>query len=712
MEYAPRIDASGPLALAGGAVGTALVLHLAIGALSTVRCGDDPNCLTIEELADGAALPEAIHIYDREGALLADVAGPLRHTLEVDDIPPILAEAFIAVEDQRFHEHKGIDVRGIFRAGMKNMSSGGLAEGASTIPMQLVRTVWAEQLRSTNPWRRKLIEARSAPRLVEALGHDRVLALYLNAIYLGDGVYGVEQAARHYFGVSAEDLGLAQVATLVGITRGPEYYHPVRHPERVLERRNVVLEVLAANGAVPAADAAAAREEPLGVIGARGRSGRTYMTASVTREIRRVAPDLAGRPGLRVFTTLDAQLQEAGEAALVARLKRIESGAEGRFTASDDAPLQGAAVALDPETGAVRAWIGGRDFQASEFDRVDQSRRQVGSLVKPFLVAMAQERGAHVLDMVSTAPVAMEVNGRTWTPADHVDADRLTIRDGLIRSSNRAAVQIGRALGTSAVRTAGADLGFAGPIPDVPATWLGAFEASLLEITRAYAAFGNGGRIVDTHLVARIEDGAGTVLWARPAPETTTTGAPVMSNVTSYVVLDAMRDVVDRGTGWRVRREGFRGQVAGKTGTTNDGNDVWFVGVTPEIAAGVWIGFDDPRPVVASASGGSLAAPTWGAWMSEGQRRGVVSDASWSAPQGVRTVRYDPESGKAYDLECDRDGYRTAVVPRSTTLIEPCRSSLGRWADSFWGFISGRDERPRKPIRPLDVRPMGGGGRP
>ncbi len=702
MEYRPNNRLPNRVVFAGGSATVALAGFLALGRLFSVDCGDAPGCLTVDQLAAGQALPEAIHIYDRRGELLADVAGPLRHSLSVDEIPPVLAEAFVAVEDRRFREHEGVDIQGVVRAAMKNVTSAGISEGASTIPMQLVRTVWAEQLRDANPWRRKLIEARSAPRLVDALGRDGVLALYLNAIYLGDGVYGVEQAARHYFGTSARELSHAQIATLVGITRGPEYYHPVRRPKRVIERRNVVLGVMAERGVITPAEAEKAMGRPLGVKPSSGRAGRTYMTAAVTREIREVAPDIAGRPGLRVYTTVDRRLQASGEGALVARLARIESGAEGRFSASPDAPLQGAAVALDPVSGAVRAWVGGRDFTGSEFDRVAQARRQVGSLVKPFLVAMAHEQGIHVLDMVSTEAGGMEVNGVTWDPADHVDAGSMTIRDGLIRSSNRAAVQVGRALGTDAARSIGARVGFTGPIPEVPATWLGAFEASLLEVTSAYAVFGNGGQTVEPYLIDRIVDADGAVLWTRGAAPSRSTAA--LSEATSFVVLDALRDVVDRGTGWQVRREGFRGQVAGKTGTTNDGRDAWFVGLTPEVVAGVWIGFDDPRPIVRSASGGSLAAPTWGAWMRTAQREGAVAASEWSVPPSVRSVRYDPETGKAYDSDCRTDEFQLAMVPRSTTLINPCRSQFHRWVDSLWGIIA-----PRKiaPIEPIGVSPAG-----
>ena len=599
-------------ALAGVCVG--LASYAALSRALSVSCPLDAACVTLDELRGGAELPEAFHIYDREGALFAEVGGPLREALPPERIPALLANAYVAVEDRRFWEHAGVDGRGVLRAALRNLREGGVAEGASTIPMQLVRTLWAESLRGAHPWRRKLIEARTAPLLVRDLGHERVLTLYLNATYLGNSVSGVGRASRYYFGVGVESMTLGQIATLAGITRAPEAYEPFGHPERALDMRNVVLRQLLETGVVSADAAQEAASRGLDLTRHRHEGTtheqRTHLTAAITRELRRVAPDLATRPGLRIHTTIDRDLQAAGEVALSAQLNAIESGRLGPFADADSAaPIQGAAVALNPATGAVLAWVGGRDFGRSEFDRVDQARRQVGSLAKPFLVGAALERGYGIVDLVSADTVPIETEGGDWLPADHVDVAALPLREALIRSSNRAAAQLGASLGTDAVVQTLNRAGF-DEVPALPATSLGAFEASLLQTTAAYAAFGNGGRRVSPHLILRVESSDGTQVWSEPE------GAPlerVLGPREAFVVLDALRAVVDRGTGASVRSSGYHGPAAGKTGTTNDGRDAWFIGLTPDLVAGVWIGFDQPRPIIPGRGGSALAAPAWAA---------------------------------------------------------------------------------------------------
>ena len=677
----------------------------------SVSCPARTACVTLGELRDGAALPEALHVYDRDGDLLAEVAGPLRAALPPDDIPRLLAEAFVAAEDRRFWDHGGIDVRGVLRAAVRNVRTGDLGEGASTIPMQLVRTLWAESLRDVGPWRRKVIEARTAPQLIEELGHDRVLALYLNAIYLGNGIYGVERASRHYFGVGVDSLSLGQMATLVGITPSPEYFEPRRHPERARARRDVVLNVLAQADIVTReqADEAAAAELALAPPDSAEWASRrrTHFTAAVTRELRKVAPDLADRPGLHVFTSIDAMVQTEGEQALQAQLEAIERGDFGAFPAGDSVPrLEGAALALDPSTGAVLGWIGGRDFSRSEFDRVDQARRQVGSLVKPFLVASALERGFGMVDLVSSDTVPVQTAEGPWLPADHVQVMSLPLREALVQSSNRAAVHLGVGLGMETVQQVAPRFGLDGNIPAVPSTFIGAFDASLLQMTSAYTVFGNGGYYLEPYFLERIEGGDDSVLWAR-----SDTARPVraVDETTSFVILDAMRAVVDRGTGYAVRAVGYRGPAAGKTGTTNDGRDAWFVGMTPDIVAGVWIGFDQPRHIVDGGGGGTLAAPVWGSWMSRLRRGLRPATGAWLPPGGVERVRYDPLTGVVLGPNCGGSSgadYHEAWVHVGRYQLMRCPSGVLGWFERLWRVVVPNEE---PPVR--RVPPRGPGGR-
>lgn len=677
-----------------------------------VSCHPDDACVSLSALRDGAPLPEALRIYDRDGDLLAEVAGPIRRALSPDEMPERLAQAFVSVEDTRFWTHEGVDARGVLRAALRNLREGEIEEGASTIPMQLVRTLWSESLREVGPWRRKVIEARTAPRLVEELGHQRVLNLYLNAIYLGNGIYGVERASQYYFGVPAAELSIGQMAVLVGMTRSPEYYEPRRHPERARAVRDVVLDRMLADGLIDSVDVEAARASDLGVASLDSVQvpllRRSHLTAAVTRELRRVAPDLAGRPGLELHTTIDAVVQAGAEEALATQLAAIEEGRYGDLVEPTDSAslLEGAAVALDSRSSAVRAWVGGRDFQRSEFDRVEQSRRQVGSLVKPFLVALALERGYGIVDVVSadTVPIATAEGG--WLPADHVPETALPLREALIRSSNRAAAHLAMNLGLDRLSSVGRRVGISGTVPALPASSIGAFDASLMEMTSAYLPFGNAGLRPEPHLLLRIADARGEVLWERAD---TTAPEQVLEEADAFVVLDAMRAVVDRGTGRSVRGWGYRGPAAGKTGTTNDGRDAWFIGLTPELVSGVWIGFDAPRPIVADRGGGALAAPVWATWMRSLQGA-IPQRRAWIPPSGVERVRYDPETGEVIGPHCRVDGgvayYEAWVLSGRYDRSRCPESGFGGFLDRLWRSLTADDP---PPVRPIPLRRGPGG---
>ena len=686
-------------AILGGGAAVLLVVLILLSRAFSVSCPADADCLTLRELREGEPLPEAMHVYDRDGELIAEVGGPMRRALSPEEVPELLAQAFVAVEDRRFWEHGGVDARGVLRAAVRNLREGGISEGASTIPMQLVRTLWAESLRDVGPWRRKVIEARTAPRLIEDLGHARVLTLYLNAIYMGNGIYGVERASRHYFGVGVDSMSLGQIATLVGMTRSPEFYAPRRHPERARTVRGVVLATLANAGLVTSEEAerAASADLDLSPIDSTTTDlrRRTHFTEAVARELGVVAPDLRDRPGLEVHTTLDSHAQTEGRTALVAQLEAIEAGRHGPFEADSAARLEGALVALDPTSGAVRAWIGGRSFGESQFDRVEQSRRQVGSLVKPFLMASALERGYGSLYLVSADSTPIETSTGEWLPADHVKESSLPLREAVVRSSNRAAAHLAATLGVETVAQVGQRVGIESPIPAVPASAIGAFDASLVDMTAAYLPFGNGGRVVEPYLIERIADSRGTELWVRPD---TIQGTQVLDAAVAYVVLDALRAVVDRGTGYGARAAGYRGPAAGKTGTTNDSRDAWFVGLTTELVAGVWIGFDQPREIVTDRGGGALAAPVWGTWMEGLRRNPRPSRRAWIPPPGVERVRYDPVSGEVLDVDCagvfGRD-FQEAWVLNGRYIRRRCTTGVLGWLERLWNRVTPGGEAER-----------------
>ena len=675
-----------------GVAGAGLILLLTVVAWTTLAgidglaCSPEADCPTLQELKDGAPLPQALRIYDRDGRLIARGSGPRRHSVSLDRIPNDLAEAFIAVEDHRFWSHGGIDGLGVIRAAARNVVARSISEGASTIPMQLVRTVWKSGLDDGGPWRRKLIEAIQAPRLIDALGHERVLNLYLNAIYLGEGVFGVQEASRHWFGVDVEDLSLGQMATLVGMTRSPGYYDPRRHPRRTRRIRNVVLDVMVARSVVDSSRAAEAAAGPLRVSPPDSSYGEDlvdrHVAAAVLRRLHRLEPGSVVRRAVEVHTTLDLRTQRAARSAVDAHIAAVEAGRSGDFLPGDTTSevLEAAAVALDPETSEVLAWIGGRDFARSQFDRVEQAQRPVASLVKPFLVALALERGYGILDMVPVEGDAIATDRGPWLPADHVRRPMLPLREALVLSSNRAAARLALELGLGEVSAFGSRAGLGRDLAPVPSTAIGTFDASLLQITAAYAAFGNGGVRRPPRLIERVDGWDGRALW----DHVETDGLRVMRESTAFVVLDAMRAVVDRGTGWPVREHGYFGPTAGKTGTSDGTRDAWFVGMTPDVVAGVWLGFDMPRTIVRDGNGGTLAAPIWADWMKRFEGEDAPSRA-WSPPLTVKRIAYDPAFGDMFRADCPMataEPYRRSWVGRNGDGTTRCPGQgIRRWVD-------------------------------
>ncbi|HUE96570.1 MAG TPA: transglycosylase domain-containing protein, partial [Longimicrobiaceae bacterium] len=485
------------------------------GCNPSAPCGAEHGCHAVADLRHGVVLSGVYQILDRDGEPLASVGGDARRWVHLEALPPTIPAAWIAVEDRRFRDHDGVDPRGLVRAALTNLDEGGVAEGASTIPMQLVRTLWPEQIWSLGRWKRKAFELRMAPHLVSELGRDHVLELYLNAIYLGDGQYGVGAAARYYFNVAPGDLTLAQIATLVGMTKTPEAFNPRAHPERSRARRDLVLGILAEEGVAgrEEIDAALGAELELAVDDPASRE-RSYVTAAVLRELRRVAPELVDQGGLVLHTTIDPRVQEETLLAMREHLTGVQGGEHGSFLGGDQ-PVEGAAIALETTTGAILAVVGGRDFASTPFNRALQSRRPVGSLVKPLIFAAALERGIRATRPLATAALAIDTRDGVWRPRDHVVVPYVLPHDMVVHSSNRAAVRLGQEVGTHTFAALARELGISGHIPMYPSTFLGAFDASLVEMTAAFAAFENGGRAVEPHFIRRIVNTEGITVWSR-----------------------------------------------------------------------------------------------------------------------------------------------------------------------------------------------------
>jgi 1A family penicillin-binding protein len=604
---------------------------------------------------------EGGRVLDRAGAPIGRLTYVRRVNVPLSRVPRHVRAAFIAVEDRRFYYHHGVDWRGAARALVRNVSRGDVSEGFSTITMQVVRNAFVPRLAQERTLRRKLIEIRLAYRLERALTKQQILALYLNVIYLGNGAYGVEAASRDLFGKSVDRLTVAEGATLAALARGPSLYAPRRHPDRAVARRNLVLTVMAREHYLSDTLAARARAEPLRLSPAewKPREDRSFAVDPVRAAVDSLLGDDEQVGDLIVYTTLDGRAQRAAEAAVRRQADAIErsAGAAGRDT------LQGAFIALDPRNGELRAIVGGRRYVPGGFNRALTARRQPGSAFKPFVYATALARGLTPAAVLEDTPVAITAeHGVIWRPVNYDGqyAGRLTLRRALMRSANAATVRLGQAVGERRVASFAHRAGIQSPLAAVPALALGAAEVTPIELVTAYAPFANGGLAVAPSLIRRIEAGDGTVLWRAPARKR----ERVLDPAAAFQLTSMLRSVVDGGTGRSLRDRGVRGPVAGKTGTTNDGADVWFVGYTPTLVAAVWFGYDAPRPIGSSASGGRLAAPAWAAFYLDGWREREPAD--WTPPAGLVSRTIDAFNGDLANEWCpvtQREWFRAGTEP-------------------------------------------------
>lgn len=681
------------------AIAAVVLATAAGGGFVTAARSDCPPVAALETYRP----PEASRVFTEGGQLLADLSPQRRIVVGLDRVPAIVRDGFVAVEDRRFWKHGGVDLRGVARAVWRDLTSLSLKEGFSTIPMQLARNVFPEQLPRSEKFARKICEIRLAGQIEEEFSKREILELYLNQIYLGDGLYGVEAAAQGYFGKEVARVTPAEAALLIALVRSPEGYNPRKHPLRAIERRNVVLSVLQREGVLTEAEAKRAMSEPLRLAPPIEAAGRApYVVAAVRRELRdRFGPD-ADIQGLRVYTGLDPDLQRAAQQALVAQIERIESGAYGRYRhpspGNGDAPqdsaaspyLQGMIVALDPHDGRIRALVGGRDFALSQFDRALQARRQPGSAFKPIVYAAALQQRIPATTRIDAAPVSIDNAGSpVWQPADHLagSTSALTLRDALALSSNNATVRLGQWIGVDRVIEMARALGLTTEIPPYPSIFIGSAEVVPAELVAAYAAFANGGYRVKPRLITRVEDAHGNVLWQAPFER-----RRALDEDVAFLTLSLLEDVIERGTGTAVRSSGFWLPAAGKTGTTNESKDAWFIGMTPDLVAGVWIGFDRPQRIVSNGSGGSLAAPAWAELM-KAAYRDRPAPAAWVPPPGLTSVPIDPATGSRATHDCPAEDVRIEYFLRGTEPREYCplhpESGAERFFRRLWEGFRG-----------------------
>ncbi len=616
--------------------------------------------------------PEGGRVLDRNGRLIGRLTLVKRVNVPLARVPAHVRQAFIATEDRRFYEHHGIDWRGFARAVWRNTTALGVREGFSTITMQVARnTFMAEREALQRSLGRKLIELRLARLLELHLTKDQILERYLNVIYLGNGVYGVDGASRDLFGKRVQSLSVAEGAMLAALPKGPSVYTPRRSLERARGRRDLVLGLMHDAGYLDERRMQAARRERL-VVARREWAPAQPNESFALDAVRQVVDSVLRRTGERmselvVHTTLDLTAQQAAERAVRTHADRIER-ASWAWDAGGRG-LQGALVAIDPRTGDVRALVGGRRHERGSFNRATMARRQPGSAFKPFVYAAALHAGFTPATVVDDEPISIETDDKTWTPANygHEYRGRVTLRQALAQSANAATVRVSRSVGEGRVAEVARRNGIASRLQAVPSIALGAVEVTPLELVTAYAPFANGGLRVTARLVRRIERPDGSLLHAAPVVTT-----PVMDPRDAFQLTSMLRSVVDEGTGRAVRAAGITGPVAGKTGTTNNGSDVWFVGYTPTLVAGVWFGYDAPRSLGEGANGGRFAAPAWADFYRRGWRERENS-AAWRAPDGLIARDIDPATGLLAEEWCGnrrREWFKPGTEPTETSCEE------------------------------------------
>jgi 1A family penicillin-binding protein len=628
-------------------------------------------------------MDQATAVYDAADQFAFTIYKEQRIEVALSAISPHLIHAILDIEDQRFYQHQGIDTIRIVSAAVANVRHLRVAQGGSTITQQLARQSF---LRPDKTLRRKLQEAILASRIERLYEKPQILEMYLNKVYFGDGLYGAEAASRGYFAKHASELTVPEAALLAGLVKSPSSYAPTVSMERAVLRRNIVLQTMLEAGHIDRSIWQSARTEKVALhdgLRAQEPHGQ-YFKEQVRRElVDRFGWQRVYQGGLRVFSTIDMKMQRAAESAITDSLKALDgkrdalAARRARAAGAKTVPaqqaaqnpadaLQAALVALDPHTGHVRAMIGGRSFDASSFNRATQARRQPGSAFKPFVYATALEAGytpATLIDGLNT-PVAT-LQG-AWTPDDeHSDSDSMTMRTALRTSSNRAAVRMLQEVGIARTVQGAKQMGV-GDVPGVPSLALGSGEVTLQAMTAAYAAFANEGLVPQPILIRRVEDQDGRVLF-----EQSDSATRAISEQTAFLMTTMLADVVNAGTAAGARRLGFTLPAAGKTGTTNNFNDAWFIGFTPNLVAGVWVGFDQPHTILPNGFAADIAVPAWATFMKAATRG---DKPEWFAPPvGITTANVCRLSGQLAGEGCQdvevvaRDG---SLERRSTIYTE------------------------------------------
>ncbi len=564
----------------------------------------------------------ALTVLDRDGEEIANRGGRYAQIVPLDEMPDYLVLAVLSTEDRRFYDHFGFDVFGIGRAIVANLSAGGVVQGGSTITQQLAKNLY---LGSERTFWRKAQEAVITVWLEQAYTKQEILTLYLNRIYMGAGAYGFEAASQHYFDKSVREVSLAEAALLAGLIKAPSRFAPTNDLARAQRRAEIVLSTLVENGVLTEGETFAARVEPATIIKRAPRLGSQYFVDWIAAEVAEILPGIKGQ--LIIETTLDPVQQAAGELAIA---DAIAERAANLPEDVEEPPAQGALVSMDPD-GALRAMVGGRDYLESQFNRTFQAERQPGSAFKPFVFLAALENGLTPESQVSDRPIY--VNG--WSPQNNGRfRGNVSLLTAMKYSINTVAVRLSEQVGRIEVIDAAERLGITSPLASHPSIALGTEEVTLLDLTSSYAVFANGGFRAKPYGIKRILNPDGDILFEQQSLATRVV-APGAARSMNYLLYQ----VILSGTGSKAAIGGR--PAAGKTGTSQDGRDIWFVGYTADQVAGVWFGHDNASPM-AEAEGGGLSATTWAAFMKSVHEGMPIADLAGGKPAPVRRV--EPES--------------------------------------------------------------------
>ncbi|NLF25756.1 MAG: PBP1A family penicillin-binding protein [Deltaproteobacteria bacterium] len=589
--------------------------------------------------------------------------------LRLADFPQHLIDAVITVEDHRFFEHHGIDFQGIARAAVANLRALAIVQGGSTLTQQLAKNMLFSPKKTIG---RKIMEALAAISLESRLSKEEILESYLNEIYLGQegaaAIHGFAAASRLFFGKKIGEISLSESALLTGIIRAPSYYSPRRHLTRATKRRNTVLKQLLQAGKINAAEFRQAKNEPLRILPGSERSPSTaFFQVALQKQLeQRLNLDAAIPAGIKVYSGLDAGMQNCAQQAVVAGLNRLKRD----FAKSVRADLEAGLVAIEPYSGLVRAWIGGRDYSRNQFDHVSQAKRQIGSTVKPFIYLAALDRGggghATPATILYDQPFEIKLTGnKVWRP-ENIDKKYrgpVTLRYALEKSLNIPTAALAQEVGIDVAAATIERFGVAAKVPRVPAITLGAVDTDLLSLTSAYAALANGGFYVEPRLFTAVWDNQDEELLTSKIVE-----KRISDESATYILTNILQGVIERGTGQAARRSGFSRPAAGKTGTSDKARDAWFVGFTPTLAAGVWVGYDNNAKL--GLTGSTAAAPIWSEFMKCAEPYYQASD--FIPPSGVVFTELDSQSGALVTRSCPPQNIVREVFIRGTEPKNYC----------------------------------------